>query len=90
MGEKGLFVWGSKMAEKSSLDWYVSKAKPKNEWFYDRSLGSKLLGVYAGVYRWQDERSKMCDEGMEATVQHLILYCKRYEGEKGDAGCSYE
>ena len=46
------------MAEKSILDWYVSKAKPRNEWFYDESLGSDLLfkaiskslEVYARVY----------------------------------------
>ena len=24
----------------------------------------------------------MCDEGMEKTVQHLVLYCKRYEIER--------
>ena len=27
---------------------------------------------------------KMCDEGLEETVQHLVLYYKRYEREKGD------
>ena len=58
MIEKSLFEWSSKVAEKSILDWYVSKAKPRNEWFYDESLGSDLLfkaiskslEVYARVY----------------------------------------
>ena len=32
----------------------------------------------------------MYDEGVEETVQQLILYCKWHKNEMGDVGCSYE
>ena len=42
-------------------DWYVGKAKPRNEWFYDESLRSELLfkarSKSLEVYRWQNEGS---------------------------------
>ena len=37
-----------------------------------------------------NKQSNICNEGEEKTIQHLILYCKRYERERGDDGCNYE
>ena len=89
MWQKGIHVTGMQVKSSQGMNgsmmeyWEVNCCLRKDQNYWRCML----------VYRWQNEGSKickMCDKGVKETVQHLVLYCKLYEREKGNAGCSHE
>ncbi|XP_050705903.1 uncharacterized protein LOC126991179 [Eriocheir sinensis] len=91
--DEGLSKWKNEMERKETLDWYREKEAPKCEVWYEGSLGGDLLfraraqclDVNARNYRWSESRSKvcqMCDRGVDETVQHVVLECKKYDRER--------
>ena len=85
--------WHRSMQAKSSLEYYLAKPKPKSETFYDGSVGgallfkarTKSLEVFGRIYRWMNEGSKlckMCDRGVDQTMEHLLVKCSGYERER--------
>ena len=82
------------MSEKTTLEWYRGKDRPRYESFYDGSHGgdllfrarTKSLEVNSRVYRWKNGGSKVCEvceRGVDETVEHLMLECEGYECARG-------
>ena len=91
----GLGEWKNRMDRNETLRWYREKGAPKNEAWYDSSLGGDLLfrvraqcvEVNDMTYRWSEDRRKeceMCDKSVDETVVHLMLECKMYERARAD------
>ena len=46
---------------------------------------TKSLGLNSRTYRWEndgDKTCKMCNSGEDETVEHVLLDCAKYEGER--------
>ena len=91
--EGGKNEWKENMRGKDTLDWYMAKASPKKELFYDGSMASELLfkartkslELNSRTYKWNDEGSKVCnkcDRGVDETIEHVMLECEKYERER--------
>ena len=92
---KGWEEWRQGMREKTTLEWYRTKEVPGREWLYDGSLGgdlifkarTKSLELNSRVYRWRNEGSslcRMCEAGVDETVDHLLLECVCYDAERNE------
>ena len=86
----GLLKWKQGIGNKSTLKMYSEKAAPRKEVFYSGNKGSSLLfkartnslEVNDRTYRFNENRErlcKMCNMGVEETLDHLIVECPVYD-----------
>ena len=91
--EMGLLRWREGMASKSTLEWYMTKPRPRHELFFCGDFASQLLfrartqslEVNGRTYRWSESGSKeckCCDLSVDENVEHIILDCPRYACER--------
>ena len=91
----GLRKWKQGMEGKETLDMYKKKERPRKELFYDRGLGSELLfkartkswNLNNRTHRFSDSHSRLCvscEEGVNETVEHVILRCGAYSEIRDD------
>ena len=99
--EHGLLKWKQGMEKKSTLKMYSEKEKPKKEIFYNGNKGSSLLfkartnslEINDRTYRFNGSRDrwcKMCNRGVEETLDHVIVECSAYDTARDIAISKYK
>ena len=85
----GLRRWRTGMERKPTLKWYTRKQKPEKIGWHTGDWGSRLLfkarsGTLEVNGRKREEQEQSCSfcVGVKETIEHLIVECDGYEGER--------
>ena len=85
--------WRSGVEEKSSLAAYKGLPKPVKSNVWDGSKGARLLfqgragviNVEKRKQKWtrgSDGKCKVCNNGEDETIDHMVLWCRGYQGSR--------